>query len=97
MFPPERCKGRQRWRSSGLGEIAHHQTANEQHNHHGQQYPAGARPAGHAAERDGERCRQHSDGQQPEETDKRRRIRVRMCAVGIEETAAVGPQILDEF
>ena len=41
--------------------------------------------------------RQHSDGQHPEETDKRRRILIRMCAVGIEETATVGPQILDEF
>ena len=38
-----------------------------------------------------------AQGHKPEEIDKRRRILIRMCAVGIEETAAVGPQILDEF
>ena len=45
----------------------------------------------------GERCRQHRDGQQPEEIDQRRRVLVRMGAVGVEEAAAVGSQVLDEL
>ena len=46
---------------------------------------------------DGKRCRQHSDGQQAEEIGERRRVLIRMGAVGVEEAAAVGPQVLDEL
>ena len=45
----------------------------------------------------GERRRQHGDRQQREEVRQRGRVRVGMGAVGVEEAAAVGAQVLDEL
>ena len=50
--PARHMEVRELRRGRGLGEITQRQTANEQHDHHRQQYPAGARSAGHVAERD---------------------------------------------
>ncbi len=80
-----------------LGQVAHHQAGHEQHDHDRQQQPAGARPADHVAEGDRQGRGQHRDGQQAEEVGQRRRVRVGMGAVGVEEAAAVGAQVLDEL
>ena len=97
MFPPETCELRELRRGCGFGAIAKRKTAGEQHDHHRQQYPARAWTAGHMSEGHRERGRQHGDGQQREEIGQGRGVLIRMGAIGIEEAAAVGSQVLDEL
>ena len=61
------------------------------------QHPAVARPADHQSVSVGESGRQHRDGQHLDEVRQRRRVLVGMSAVGVEEAAAVSPQVLDDF
>jgi hypothetical protein len=80
-----------------LGEVTNGQPGDEQHDHHGQERPSGARPADHHPERDRERRGQDRDRQHRKEVRERRRILVGVRPVGIEEPAAVGAQVLDEL
>ncbi len=97
MFPPATCRAAS---CGGFADSAKSHTARPPTNNTtitASRMAARARSADHAAECDGERGGQHRDGQHREEIDQRRRILVRVGAVGVEESAAVGSQVLDEL
>lgn len=51
----------------------------------------------HLAKRDRQRCGQYGNRKQSNEICQRRRIRIRMRLLCVEETTAIGSQVFDEF
>ena len=79
----------------GLGPVGHRDAGQEQHAHGGQDRPALALVADHAAEDVGEAGADREDRQICDEVAERGRVLVRVRRVGVEEAAAVGAQHLD--
>ena len=85
----------ERGRAIGLGPVADDHAGDEQHAHHGEDGPALALVADHAAEHVGERGAECEDQDDLQEVRKRGRVFKRMRSVGVEETAAIGAEHLD--
>ncbi len=74
---------------------AQKQQRHEDHEHRRKHGPPLARIPHHFAERVAQRARDHEDRQQLEEVRQRRRVLVRVRGIDVEESAAVGAQLLD--
>ena len=69
----------------------------KQNRHHGEQRPSLAAIADHLAEGVRQGRADREDREHLEQIRQRRRILVRMRRVGVDETAAVGAELLDDF
>ena len=80
-----------------LGVFSHGEEADEQQRHGGEDRPALARVAHHAAEGVAQRGGDQEDRQHLQEIGERRGVLERVRRVGVEEAAAVGAQFLDRL
>ena len=89
------AEGGERGIGMGLRPVGHRDAGQEQHTHGGQDRPALALVAGHAAEDIGEAGADHEDRDDLHEVAERGRVLVGVRGIGVEEAAAVGAQHLD--
>ena len=89
---PERA---QRRGAVGFGPIGDGDARDEQHAHHGQDRPALALVADHAAEHVGQRRADREDREHLHEIRQRGRVLEGMRGIGVEEAAAIGAEHLD--
>ena len=82
-------------RAIGFRPVADRHAGDEQHAHDGENRPALALVADHAAEHIGERCAEREDREHLDEIRQRGRVLERMRGIGIEEAAAIGAEHLD--
>ena len=80
-----------------LGPVANEDAGDEQRGHRAEDGPALLGVLGHAAVRVRQRRRNAEDEQHLDHVGDRRRVLERMRAVGVEEAAAVGAELLDDF
>ena len=78
-----------------FGPIGDGDAGDEQHAHDGEDRPALALVADHAAEHIGERGADREDRDHLQEVRQRRRVLERMRGIGVEEAAAIGAEHLD--
>ena len=78
-----------------FGPVTNDDAGDEQHAHRGENGPALALVADHAAEDVGERRADREDRDHLHEVRQRRRVLERMRGVGVEEAAAIGAEHLD--
>ena len=94
-MPPVRPSACSADGAGGFGPVGDGDAGDEQHAHHGEDRPALALVADHAAEHVGQRRADREDRQHLDEVRQRRRVLERMRGVGVEEAAAIGAEHLD--